>query len=454
MEDSSRPSLTPTAFALIGIVLVAILAGILAYVAVDRNRTALSDTNRARLAIQTYLTLVVDQETALRAYDAAGGSRIDFLQPYREASARYESVLRSLLALRSDADLAPVSARLQRADALHRQWLRTVAAPIVAHPAKAGLDVAREIRGKQLVDRIRAQVAGAQSVTDELVLSRRSAAGTAVAVSIAVIVFFVIVVGLMALRSEWRFAAGQRRLRAQIEERNLALERSNAALQEFAYVASHDLQEPLRSVAGFTQLLRKRYAPNLDAEANEFIDFAVDGAVRMQQLIDDILTYSRVTTHGKPLEPTDLGEAAQRAVANLRFAIEERAADVQVAHLPHVRGDAVQLTQLLQNLIGNAVKYGGERPRVRVSAQRDGEVWRVCVADNGIGIAPEYQDRVFRIFQRLHTRAEYSGTGVGLAICKGIVERHGGRIWVESDAGAGATFCFTLHGAKESRRTA
>lgn len=454
MADSPRANLTPTALALVAIVAVSIIAGVFAYRAVEANRTALFAASRARLALETYLTLAVDQETAVRAYDAANGSSAaDFLAPYREANARFPAVLHALLSLGNDRGLAAMAAHVRNADRLHQQWMRTVARSIVANPAST-FDVRYEVEGKALMDSVRREISAAERIADTVVTDRRSAASTAVAVSFAAIVFFVIAAGIVALRSEWRFAAGERSLRAQIEERNRALERSNAALAEFAYVASHDLQEPLRSVAGFTQLLRKRYAGKLDEDANEFIEFAVDGAVRMQQLIDDILTYSRVTTHGKPFEAVSLGQSAQRAVENLRFAIEAKNAQVLVEPLPPVSGDPVQLTQLFQNLIGNALKYGGVQPRVRVGAERDGEVWRVFVADNGIGIAPEYQDRVFRIFQRLHTRSEYSGTGIGLAICKGIVERHGGRIWVESEAGAGATFWFTLHEAKESRQTA
>ena len=445
MADTSRPRLTPTAFALIGIIVVSVLAGIFLYRAVDADRTSSFVASQFRLNLQTYLTLVVDQETAVRAYDATHGAPgPDFLQPFRRSAPQYGSMLAALLA--DSAQLPQAVTHVRAADALHRRWLREIAAPIVRHPGNSG-NAALEARGKQLIDALRVQLGEAQHVAETAVGERRSAAGRSVAFSIAVIVLFVVLAGLVALRSERRFALDQQRLRAEIERRNASLERSNHALQEFAYVASHDLQEPLRTVASFTQLLRKRYSAQLDATANEFIDFAVDGAVRMQQLIDDILAYSRVTTHGKPLQPVDLNESASRAVTNLRFTIEERGAAVEISPLPRVLGDPVQLAQLFQNLVGNALKYGGTPPRVAVSASPEGQVWRVCVTDNGIGIAPEYHERVFRIFQRLHTRAEYGGTGVGLAICKGIVERHGGRIWVESQAGRGATFCFTLRDA-------
>lgn len=453
MADTARPRVTPTALTLVGIIVVSIIAGVFLYRAVDADRTAFFMASQFRLNLQTYLTLVVDQETAVRAYDATRGTgSAGFLQPFRASRPQYDAVLAALLADR--AKLPQAAERVRAADALHRRWLIEIAGPIMRRPGNAS-NFALEARGKRIVDALRAQILPAQTIAARAATERRLAAGRSVAFSIAVIVLFVVVAGLIALRSERRFALDQQRLRAEIERRNAALERSNHALQEFAYVASHDLQEPLRSVASFTQLLRKRYGPQLDVTANEYIDFAVDGAVRMQRLIDDILAYSRVTTHGKPLQPVDLNESAARAIANLRFTIEQSGAAVRTAPLPRVLGDPVQLAQLLQNLIGNALKYGGTPAEVSVTAAREGEVWRVCVADNGIGIAPEYHERVFRIFQRLHTRAEYSGTGIGLAICKGIVERHGGRIWVESQAGRGATFCFTLRDArKEARETA
>ena len=226
---------------------------------------------------------------------------------------------------------------------------------------------------------------------------------------------------------------------------NEQLSRSNAELAQFAYVASHDLQEPLRMVSSYTQLLSRRYKGRLDADADEFIAYAVDGANRMQTLINDLLAYSRVGTRGKEFEATDCMAAIELALVNLRAAIEESSAVVTHGPLPTVMADRIQIGQLLQNLIGNAVKYhGAEPPRVHVSAEQKGNDWVFAVRDNGIGIDPQYAERIFVVFQRLHTREEYPGTGIGLAICKKIVERHGGRIWVESQAGTGATFYFTI----------
>ena len=232
---------------------------------------------------------------------------------------------------------------------------------------------------------------------------------------------------------------------AQLQERALALARSNSELEQFAYVASHDLQEPLRMVVGYVQLLERRLADKLDTETREFMGFAVDGALRMQSLIQDILAYSRVSSKGQELVPVDSAAALQEALAMLAGRIAETEARVDAQPLPRVMADRAQLMQLFQNLIGNALKFCKDRaPRVRVEATRQGGWWRFTVADNGIGIAPEYRAQLFVVFKRLHTRREYPGTGIGLAICKRIVERHGGQIGIESAPGGGAVFWFTL----------
>jgi PAS domain S-box-containing protein len=223
------------------------------------------------------------------------------------------------------------------------------------------------------------------------------------------------------------------------------LARSNAELEQFAYVASHDLQEPLRAVASCVQLLKKRYEGQLDARADEFIAHAVDGTKRMQALITDLLAYSRVGTHTHPFESVELGEVVDEALTNLTIAVQESGAVVKHEGLPQVIADGSQLVQVFQNLVGNAIKFRGERPpEIRIAAQRGEGEWVLSVADNGIGIEPQYFERIFRVFQRLHTRARYPGTGIGLAICKKIVERHGGRIWIESQPERGSTFFFSL----------
>jgi light-regulated signal transduction histidine kinase (bacteriophytochrome) len=223
------------------------------------------------------------------------------------------------------------------------------------------------------------------------------------------------------------------------------LKRSNAELEQFAYVASHDLQEPLRMVSSYTQLVQRRYGDRLDGDAREFMNYVVDGAARMKQLIEDLLAYSRVGTRGREFATVALDAPLKRALTNLRNAMEEAGASVTWDPLPTVRADEGQLAQLFQNLIGNALKFrSASVPRIHVSSSEKPTEWEFALADNGIGIEPQYSERIFMVFQRLHNKAEYPGTGIGLAICKKVVERHGGRIWVESKPGEGTTFRFTL----------
>lgn len=244
-------------------------------------------------------------------------------------------------------------------------------------------------------------------------------------------------------------------IRAEITERKLAeealqrrteeLARSNHDLEQFAYVASHDLQEPLRAVAGCVQILQRKFGDRMGPGADELIGHVVDGAQRMRKLIDDLLEFSRVGTRGGKFQQLGVETSLTEALRNLAVALEESGGRVTHDPLPVVAADPTQLTQLFQNLIGNAIKFRGqEAPEVHVGAERTGAWWTVSIRDNGIGIEPQYYERLFRIFQRLHTRREYPGTGIGLAICRRIVERHGGRIWLESRPGEGTTFFFTL----------
>jgi len=240
-------------------------------------------------------------------------------------------------------------------------------------------------------------------------------------------------------------------LETRVRERTSELARSNAELEQFAYVASHDLQEPLRMVSSYVQLLQRRYEGKLDADADDFIGFAVEGALRMQKLLNGLLAYSRVGTRGEPFRELSLESVFSEVLENLQLRIKETNAEVTHDSLPLVFGDASQLTQLFQNLIENALKFHGPAiPRVHVSAEIDRDLCIFRVKDNGIGIATGYQKKVFEIFQRLHTRKEYPGAGIGLAICKRIADRHGGKIWVESQPGEGSTFYFAMPAGQRS----
>src|SRR5215218_5526439 len=256
------------------------------------------------------------------------------------------------------------------------------------------------------------------------------------------------IIGGMAIS---RDITARRQAEVALEQRAGELERSNNELEQFAYVASHDLSEPLRMVSSYLQLLRRRYHGKLDADADQFIDFAVDGAGRMRDLIDDLLTYSRAGRGDQPLEPVDSHAVVERVVEAIQTVEGAREAHVTIGDLPAVHGDRNQLFQLFQNLIGNAIKFVPEdrTPEVEVAAVRAGDEWTFAVSDNGIGMEPAHAERIFRMFQRLHTRDEYPGTGIGLAIAKKVVERHGGTIWAESRPEGGSRFNFTLPAARE-----
>ncbi|HVS11625.1 MAG TPA: CHASE domain-containing protein [Planctomycetota bacterium] len=240
----------------------------------------------------------------------------------------------------------------------------------------------------------------------------------------------------------------QKRAAEELSRHARELASTNAELEQFAYVASHDLQEPLRMVVSYTQLLARRYRGRLDPKADEFIEFAVDGATRMQRLIRDLLAYSRAGSSARPLLPTDSGRALQEALANLRLAVAESGAEVTHGAMPTVPADLPQLTQVFQNLLANAIKFcRGTAPCVHIEAALSGAQWIFSVRDNGIGIEPEYHERIFQMFQRLNSREDFPGSGIGLAICRKIVERHGGRIWFESQPGEGSTFSFSIPAA-------
>jgi len=240
-----------------------------------------------------------------------------------------------------------------------------------------------------------------------------------------------------------------RRQQEQLKHHAEELQRSNEKLQQFAYVASHDLQEPLRSVSSFCNLLQEQYQGQLDERADRWMSKIVRGSERMKTMVQDLLVYSRVESRGRDFERIDCEQIFANVKIDLATAIRKSAATVTCGRLPTVMADQSQFTQLLQNLIGNAIKYrGDEPPRVHVQAERDDGMWVFSVKDNGIGIDPEYFSKVFQMFKRLHTRDEYPGTGIGLSLCQRIVHRHGGKIWVESEAGSGSTFYFTIPDTK------
>jgi PAS domain S-box-containing protein len=239
----------------------------------------------------------------------------------------------------------------------------------------------------------------------------------------------------------------EERLQQAVDE----LARSNHELQQFAYIVSHDLQEPLRTISGFLGLLERKLADREDPETREYLHYVLDGGQRMQEMISDLLAFSRVGASDVKTEPVALRAPLDQALEMLRAAIDQSGAVIRVGDLPTVRINRGQWAQLFQNLIGNAIKFRSQKPpEIEVGAKRDGRFWRVWVKDNGIGLSPEYRERIFEVFQRLHTRKQYPGTGIGLAICRKVVERHGGRIWVESQPQQGAAFCFTIPAGLEN----
>ena len=262
----------------------------------------------------------------------------------------------------------------------------------------------------------------------------------------------IVVIGYLSYSALQRYEAARAHDEAELRRSAEELRRSNHELEQFAYVASHDLQEPLRMVSNYCQLLSRRFKGKLGADGEDFITFAVDGARRMQLLIEDLLAYSRVGSKPAEFKPTDMNGVFETAVSNLEITIREKKAEVTKTQLPVVMADFKQMVQVLQNLLANALKFHSDRsPAVTLSAFRKEDHWLFAVTDNGIGIDPAYSEKIFVIFQRLHAKADYPGTGIGLAICKKVIERHGGRIWVESEPGQGSTFYFTIPAGGETK---
>ncbi|MDA0136120.1 sensor histidine kinase [Solirubrobacter deserti] len=446
------------------------------------------------LAAQDVVIAMVDQETSLRGFVISGDE--SFLEPYRDGRRSADEALARMLGFLRFDSVQPLRRELQEVDAAARDWERNFADVTVnemrSDPANAR-SIIRADAGKAQFDRFREAVRRLQVRLSPARADAREAlrdnanvvwfwvlfTGAVILISLAAVAIILrrqLVIPLQTLAGRVRAVARgdyDREVRSEgaaevvelaedveamrarivaelgaLQTAEADLRRSNQELEQFAYVASHDLQEPLRKVASFCQLLQQRYGGQLDARADQYIGFAVDGAQRMQDLINDLLAFSRVGRMEQPHTDVDLGTLLERVRTDLSRAIEESGAELVLdGELPTVRGDASLLRVVFQNLIGNAIKFRGEAtPRVELSAVRDGECWCFRVADNGIGIDAEYAERIFVIFQRLHARSQYEGTGIGLAMCRKIVEYHGGRMWLDTDgpAGQGSTFYFTL----------
>jgi signal transduction histidine kinase len=434
-----RSALRGGLVALAAIVAAILLVGVVASKITVDNQQQMLGVFETRIALQRTVSAIVDQETALRGYAVTHDRGL--LVPYFEGRPQIDADFTDLQAYGGDA-LRPDVAEMQR---LYALWRRTVGDPLAAQPDRRDR-VALEVRGNVIVAHIRAAASSARATLLSILDDRIDRSARIRNVEIGSVIVLVVLFGAAGLTFGRERFLVEVRLRETLAERNAMLERSNQALEEFAYVASHDLQEPLRAISGFTKLLQQRYAGKFDADADEFMEFIVDGTLRMKNLIDDVLRYSRVTTHGRPFVAVDLNDAVRGAAQNLQALLSASSAQISFGKLPEVEGDPTQLGQLLQNLISNGVKYNRSRPpRVEISAVQNHErEWIVSVKDNGIGIDPKYQERIFRIFARLHTREEFGGTGIGLALCRRILDRHGGRIWVDSVEGEGATFSFTL----------
>jgi signal transduction histidine kinase len=490
----------------IGVLFVLAVVGIgLALIAnerLGRDRSFLLDqvgpARRTALGLENAL---VNEETGVRGYLISPDP--SFLEPYDSGLAS-EARAYAELQRREQAVGPALASEVEMVRARAQAWRDKYVASVLAHGRRLGRrSTAADIRGKRLFDAVRESVGRVQSVlTNESSQTRRRLERAASTLQLLLIAAAALILGgilgagfllrqtitrpLARLGAEARRVAGgefakpleiaagpreivevgveidamRRRIvdelatveaaRGQLEEQAGELRRSNAELEQFAYVASHDLQEPLRKIASFCQALQSRYHGQLDDRADQYIDFAVDGAKRMQILINDLLAFSRVGRGGRELELVELDAALAAAKSALAPVLESGGGRVLVDGLPAVRGDRAQLTSLFQNLISNAVKFrGAELPVMRIAARRDRDEWQLSFADNGIGIGEEYAERIFLIFQRLHTRDAYEGSGIGLALCRKIVEYHGGRIWLDTDYAGGACFRFTLPIAKE-----
>ncbi len=475
----------------------AMVTGALALAHMSSERQRIETTiDPAALEAQELYSALLNQETGVRGYALSGLPA--FLAPYTQGYATEQTVvaqLRKLLPQLPAASGADLTQTLTQAD----DWRTRYAEPTIKQIQASGKPVVNPdiLAGKVQFDALRSQVASFEAgvsdsrrqAVDSLNRAADDLAVTLVVIAIglaAVVAGLAIVLRATAIRPVHVLAAEARRVAggdfghevastgpreirglsadvnsmrtrillelSAVREANESLaahatdlQRSNSELEQFAYVASHDLQEPLRKVTSFCQLLQRRYGGQLDERADQYIEFAVDGAKRMQVLINDLLAFSRVGRSGQDLEPVACDKALAAAQANLSAQVGQTGALIEAGPLPTVQAQLTLMTVVFQNLLGNALKFRGDQPpRIEVSAVREGAFWSFSVTDNGIGIEPEYADRVFLIFQRLHDRAAYPGTGIGLAVTRKIVEYFGGRIWLDTSVAAGARICFTL----------
>jgi signal transduction histidine kinase len=472
----------------------------------DARTFVVDQLDPVRRQAQELSTVLVDQESGLRGFVLTG--REEFLQPYHDGRARERTAIdesHKLLAGR----LPGVAARFTEAGQLADRWRSEYAEPTVSQIRAVGptlVVTADPVAGKAMFDDLRSTVGKLQADLDQQSntareqLSRTASSVLTLLIGIgvvlvllvsvvAVILHRILITPLSGLAEQVRKVAsgdfqrsvdtrGPKELamlsrdidamrqrivqdldavqqaHQRLDLQSQELKRSNTELEQFAYVASHDLQEPLRKVASFCQLLQRRYGGHLDERADQYIGFAVDGAKRMQVLINDLLAFSRVGRLTRQHTMVDCNDLVDQVVANVADTIEETGAEVTVADLPRVSGEASLLSTVFQNLISNALKFrGDDPPRVDVSARRTGEFWTFAVQDNGIGIDPEYAERIFIIFQRLHHKDAYPGTGIGLAMCRKIIEYHGGTIRLDTSREIGTTFEFTLPAVEEQEKT-
>jgi signal transduction histidine kinase len=484
----------------------AVTAGAVALARLDSERQRIETTiDPAALDAQELYSALLNQETGVRGY--ALSANASFLAPYTQGYAAEKAAAANLRTLVPELPAGAAIDLTQVLDQAH-DWRTRYAQPSIKQIQAKGKAVgsADILAGKSEFDALRAKFASFQTVisgarSQALTALNRAATDLRVALIsiaiglVAVVAGLAVVLRRTAIRPVHVLAAEARRVAdgdfghevakggpreirdlgadvnsmrlrilhelSAVREANDALaehaaelQRSNAELEQFAYIASHDLQEPLRKVTSFCQLLQRRYGGQLDEKADQYIEFAVDGAKRMQVLINDLLAFSRVGRSGQETGPVDCGAALAVAQANLATQIAEAGAVIEAGPLPTVRGQLTLLAVVFQNLLGNALKFKGDGPpRVVVTVQRDGTFWLFSVTDNGIGIEPQYADRVFLIFQRLHDRATYPGTGIGLAMCRKIIEYFGGRIWLDTGVSDGTRLCFTLPALPHEEKT-